>query len=130
VLCSLHGTGKSAQARRVSVRDKLSTNPLPTGSTATGKTIGIVTVALRCREVTRRVKKRHDGDLFDDLIGHCENLRWQIKAERLRGSKIDHQLELRYSHHWCISRPLALQNAAGVHPGLAISIANVRAIAH
>jgi hypothetical protein len=32
-------------ARRVGVRDTLSTNPLPTGSTATGKTIGIITVA-------------------------------------------------------------------------------------
>ena len=33
------------KARRVGVRDVLPTTPLPTESTATGKTIGIITVA-------------------------------------------------------------------------------------
>ena len=82
---------------------------------------------VRRSEITNR---RHRGDLFDDLVGHCENFRWQIKAERFRGSKIDHEHEFGCLHHWHISGPLALQNAAGVHPSLAISIANVRAIAH
>jgi hypothetical protein len=41
------------------------------------------------------------------IIGHCENLRWQIEAERFRSFKIDHELELRYSHHRQISGLLA-----------------------
>jgi hypothetical protein len=44
--------------------------------------------------------RRHHNDLFNDLIGHRENLRWQIEAERFRGFKIDHQLELGCLHHW------------------------------
>jgi hypothetical protein len=52
--------------------------------------------------VARRIKKdngRNDRDLFNDLIGHCENLRRHIEAERFRGLKIDHQLDLGCLHH-------------------------------
>jgi hypothetical protein len=31
---------------------------------------------------------------FDDLIGACEQRRWHIDAERLRGLQIDDELEL------------------------------------
>jgi hypothetical protein len=34
------------------------------------------------------------GDLFNDLVGHCKNLRRQIEAERLRGFDIDHEFQL------------------------------------
>jgi hypothetical protein len=52
--------------------------------------------------VARRIKKdngRNDRDLFNDLIGHCENLRRHIEAERFRGLKIDHQFDLGCLHH-------------------------------
>jgi hypothetical protein len=39
------------------------------------------------------------GDLFNDLVGHCKNLRRQIEAERFRGFKIDHELELGCLQH-------------------------------
>ena len=66
------------------------------------------TKLLRCRELTQRANRRHRDDLFNDLVGHCENLRRQIEAERFRGFKIDHEFELGYSHHWQISGLLAL----------------------
>ena len=44
--------------------------------------------------------QRHHGDLFNDLVGHCENIRRQIEAERLRGFEIDHEFQLGCLHHW------------------------------
>ena len=44
--------------------------------------------------------RRHQGDLFNDLVGQCDNVRWQIEAERFRGFEIDYQFELGYSQHW------------------------------
>ena len=48
----------------------------------------------------RWANRRHRGCLFNDLVGHCENVRWQIEAERFRGFEIDHEFELGDSHHW------------------------------
>ena len=44
--------------------------------------------------------RRHQGDLFNDLVGYCENVGWQIEAKRFRSFEIDHQFELGYSQHW------------------------------
>ena len=52
------------------------------------------------RNWSRWANGRHHGDLFNDLVGYCENIRWQIEAERFRGLKIDHEFELGCSHHW------------------------------
>ena len=57
-------------------------------------------VSLRGSEPTLRANRRHHSDLFNDLIGHCENFRRQVEAERFCGFKIDHQLELGCLHHW------------------------------
>jgi len=54
----------------------------------------------RRSEVTLRANTRHRGNLFNDLVGHCKNFRWQIEAERCRCFKIDHEFELGCSHHW------------------------------
>ncbi len=40
------------------------------------------------------------GELFNDLVGHGKNLRWQIEAEGFRGFKIDHEVELGCLQHW------------------------------
>ena len=55
---------------------------------------------IRFRFHTAWANSRHRGDLFNDLVGHCKNLRWQIEAERFRGFKIDHELKLGCLQHW------------------------------
>ena len=57
-------------------------------------------LSLQRSETTLWANRRHRRDLFNDLVGHCENLRWQIEAERFRRFKIDHQHELGCLHHW------------------------------
>src|SRR5262245_25123186 len=42
-------------------------------------------------DLTRRSKK---AALFDHLVGACEQHRRHLKAERLRGLEIDHELKL------------------------------------
>jgi hypothetical protein len=57
-------------------------------------------VSLRRGEPAFRAQEATLGDLFNDLVGHCKNLRRQIEAERFRGFKIDHELELGCLQHW------------------------------
>ena len=51
---------------------------------------------------------KHRDDLFNDLVGYCENIYWQIEAQCFRGLKIDHKFNLGGLHHWQISGLLAL----------------------
>ena len=38
--------------------------------------------------------------LFDHLVGAAEQGIWNGEAERFRGFKIDHEIELGRLHHW------------------------------
>jgi hypothetical protein len=41
---------------------------------------------------------------FDDLVGACQNRRWQVETERLGSLEVDHQLELGRQHNRQITR--------------------------
>jgi hypothetical protein len=58
--------------------------------------------------------------LFDQLIGTQKEGRRNLKPKRLGGLEVDHELELGRQHHRQIARFLALENAAGIDPDLAV----------
>jgi hypothetical protein len=68
--------------------------------TATSALNPTAEVSLRRGEPAFRAQEATSGDLFNDLVGHCKNLRRQIEAERFRGFKIDHELQLGCLQHW------------------------------
>ena len=43
---------------------------------------------------------RHHSELFNDLVGYCENICWQIEAQCFRGLEIDHKFNLGGLHYW------------------------------
>src|SRR5262245_23734553 len=51
---------------------------------------------------------------FDHLVGAGEHARWQLKADRLGGLQIDHQLELGWRLHRKVGRLLAPEDAVDV----------------
>src|SRR5947209_3972300 len=67
--------------------------------------------------------------LFDHLVGERQQLIRHIQAERLRGLKVDDQLDLCALLHWQVRGLRALEDAAGIDPGLAIGIGDVGSVA-
>jgi hypothetical protein len=59
---------------------------------------------------------------FDYLVGARQHARRHFEAERLRGRKINDQLELGRQFDWEIGGFSALENPAGVDAGTAIGI--------
>jgi len=47
------------------------------------------------RSGPKSANRRPRRNLVNDRVGQCENLRWQIKAERFGSFKIDHELKPR-----------------------------------
>src|SRR5205823_5936775 len=68
--------------------------------------------------------------LFDDLVGLREQCRRNGEAERLRGPEIDRQVELGRPGDRQVSRPLALENPAGVDTNLPMRVDEARPVAH
>jgi hypothetical protein len=66
---------------------------------------------------------------FDHLVGARQQLIRHIQAERLRGLKVDDQLDLGALLHWQVRGLRALEDAAGIDAGLAIGIGDVDSVA-
>jgi hypothetical protein len=62
------------------------------------------------------------GASFDDLVGQCEQLGRYNEAKRLRGLKIDHQLEFGRLLDRQIAGFFALENATGVKSNLSVML--------
>src|SRR5262249_32535690 len=62
--------------------------------------------------------------------GAGEQRGWYGEAERLRGLKVDDQLEFRGLQYWQICWPGALENFAGVDANLAGYIRDACTVAH
>ena len=54
---------------------------------------------------------RHNGQLFDDLVGAQQDRRWYRKTECLGGLEVHDHLEFCRQLHWKIARLLATQDA-------------------
>ena len=62
--------------------------------------------------------------------GAGEQRWWNLEAERFGGFEIDDQLEFGRLHHRQVGRLVALENAAGIHAGLTISVGKAGSVAH
>jgi hypothetical protein len=69
-------------------------------------------------------------DLFDHLVGECEQLRWDFKAKCLRGLEIDHKLPHGLLKHRQVGRLLASENPAGIISQPLITFGNILRVAH
>src|SRR5262249_49364878 len=67
--------------------------------------------------------------LFNHLVGECEYLGWNIKAERPGGFEIDHQLKLSRLLDRQVSRPLALEDPASVDANQAVNFRVIVSVA-
>src|SRR5215471_18054135 len=67
---------------------------------------------------------------FNDLVGACQNRRWQVETERLRGFEIDHELifvrRLDRQFGWL----LALENAVDVARRAPVLVGRTRPVAN
>src|SRR5829696_3566774 len=67
---------------------------------------------------------------FDHLVGACEERFRHADAERLRGLKVENQLNLRGLLDRQVGRLVALENAADIDPSQAISVGEVGPVTH
>src|SRR5215475_13996239 len=67
---------------------------------------------------------------LDHHVGNGKQPWREAEAECPGGVEVDHELEFDRLHDRQVGRLLALENAAGVHAGLAICISKVRSVAH
>jgi hypothetical protein len=67
---------------------------------------------------------------LDHLVGGDEQSIWYLKAQRLRGLEVDHELELCWQHNRQITRLLAFEDASGINAGLTVCIGNAGRVAH
>jgi hypothetical protein len=67
---------------------------------------------------------------FDHLVGGGEQLRMEFEAERLGGTKVDHEFESGGLHHRQVGRLLALENPPYVETGLAEGSGYAAAVRH
>ena len=87
----------------------------------------------RSRAAAQHVERGHSHhfapqktvSLFDHLVGECEQLIRHIQAERVRGLKIDDQLEIGRQLDRQLGRLRPLENEAGVYPRTAIGLRHV-----
>src|SRR5947208_5728326 len=63
-----------------------------------------------------RVRAAH-GNSFEQLIGANEQRQWNVKPNRLRGRKVDHQLELGRQDDGQVGGAGAFENRTGVNAG-------------
>src|SRR5215472_13373860 len=71
-----------------------------------------------------------NASLLDHLVGNGQQ-RWRHrKIDRSRGMQVDDELEFGRLHHRQVGRLLALKDAPGIDPDLAILVQDVRAVAH
>src|SRR5260370_27905255 len=68
--------------------------------------------------------------LVDDRVGAGEQHWRKFKAERLRRSEIDDEIELGRLHDWQVGGLLGLKNAAGIDSRLAIYIRHAGPVGH
>src|SRR5262245_63631870 len=66
---------------------------------------------------------------FDHLVGKSKQPVRHVKAERLGGLEVEHELEFGGLHDRQVGRPLALENAAGIDAGLAVGVGDAGSIA-
>src|SRR5262245_63553372 len=67
---------------------------------------------------------------FNHLAGTSEQHRRNVEVDRLRGSEVDHQLELRRHLNRKVGRLGALENPTGIDAGAAIGVRLASPVAH
>src|SRR6516162_10662911 len=82
-----------------------------------------------CR-MSALAQKRTFTALLDHLVGEREQERRNLKTQRFGGFDVEIELELRWSHDRQSGRICAIENQTCVDPGLAVSVGDIRAIAH
>jgi hypothetical protein len=68
--------------------------------------------------------------LFDHQVGAAEQRKRHSKAEAPGGFQIDDQLDFGGLLNWQIRRLLPLENPARINTGQAVTVQNIRSVAH